>query len=180
MKLQNKLRREQIPHQEFSKLSITSSSLSKTSSIHSSLHLRNHMKTAVAMIIVLGVAICFAWPSSMETKLLRNAIYSLIARQLLLRHGIERFDSQMPSFTWKKQWWKSPFGNANPHYHKTCCTIVSNFLFMHFRVNFFPVYNEYSLKCNKWLLSASKWYQQQTQSHIYCHWNDRNHPMKHD
>ena len=34
---------------------------------------------------------------------------------------------------------------------------------------FFVVYNHYSLKCNKWLLSASLWYEQQTNSQIYYH-----------
>ena len=44
--------------------------------------------------------------------------------------------------------------------------------------HFFVVYNEYSFKCIKWLLSASKWYEQQTYSQIYYHWNNCNHPLK--
>ena len=43
---------------------------------------------------------------------------------------------------------------------------------------FFVVYDKFSLKCNKWLLSESKWYEQQTYSQIHYHCNDRNHPLK--
>lgn len=32
---------------------------------------------------------------------------------------------------------------------------------------------ECSLKCNKWLSSASNWCEQQTHSQIFCHWNKR-------
>ena len=51
--------------------------------------------------------------------------------------------------------------------------------FIHELLKYFSIaYSEYSLKCNKWLLSASNWYEQQTQSQIYDHWDRRNHPLK--
>ena len=43
---------------------------------------------------------------------------------------------------------------------------------------FFVIYDKYSFKCNRYLLSASKCYEQQTYSQVYYHWNNRNHPLK--
>ena len=36
---------------------------------------------------------------------------------------------------------------------KTCCTVISNSLFMHFLVNFFQVNDTYLFKCKKGAVS---------------------------